>query len=83
MQVNIDEELLQYIADETSGKYFRATNNKSLEEIYSEIDKLEKTKLEELTFYNYEEHFYRFALLALGLLVVEWLLRLTLFRSIV
>jgi len=83
MQVNIDEELLQYIADQTNGKYFRATNNKSLEEIYGEIDKLEKTKLEELTFYNYEEHFYRFALLALGLLVVEWLLRLTVFRSII
>jgi len=83
MQVNIDEELLQYIADQTSGKYFRATDNKSLESIYTEIDKLEKTKLEELTFYQYEEHFYRFALWALGLFLVEWLLRFTIFRSIV
>ncbi len=83
MQVSIDEELLQYIADQTSGKYFRATDNKSLESIYTEIDKLEKTKLEELTFYQYEEHFYRFALWALGLLLAEWLLRVTVFRSIV
>ncbi len=83
MEVTIDEELLQYIADLTNGQYFRATNNKSLASIYGEIDKLEKTKLEELNFYQYDEHFYRFAFMALGLLMLEMLLRLTVFRSFI
>jgi Ca-activated chloride channel family protein len=83
VQVNIDEELLQEIADMTKGKYFRATNNTSLEAIYSEIDQLEKTKVEELTYYQYEEHFYRLAFGALALLALEWLLRLTLYRSFI
>ena len=82
VQVNIDEDLLKYIANETNGKYFRATDNSSLEQIYAEIDQLEKTKLEEITYYQYEEHFYNLVFLALGLLGLEWLLRLTLFRSI-
>ena len=50
-------ELLQYIAAETQGKYFRATNNASLKEIYDEIDKLEKTKVEEFKYYNYQEKY--------------------------
>ena len=54
-QVEIDEELLIEIADVTGGKYFRATDNKKLEEIYNEINKLEKTEIEEFKFYNYEE----------------------------
>jgi Ca-activated chloride channel family protein len=83
VQVNIDEELLQEIADMTKGKYFRATNTTSLEAIYSEIDQLEKTKVEELTYYQYEEHFYRLAFGALALLGLEWLLRLTLYRSFI
>lgn len=81
--VEIDEELMQQIADDTGGRYFRATDNEKLEEIYEEIDALEKTEIEELRFYNYEEKFRPLVLLAGLLLLVEILLRFTLFRSFV
>jgi Ca-activated chloride channel family protein len=83
IQVEIDEELLKEIADATGGKYFRATNNKKLEEIYDEIDKLEKTEIEEFKYYNYEEKFRPLVLLALALLALEFLLRHTLLRSFI
>jgi Ca-activated chloride channel family protein len=83
IQVEIDEKLLKEIASETGGKYFRATNNKKLEDIYDEIDKLEKTEIEEFKYYNYEEKFRPLVLLALGLLVLEFLLRHTLLRSFI
>ena len=83
IQVEIDEELLKEIAEATGGKYFRATNNKKLEEIYDEIDKLEKTEIEEFKYYNYEEKFRPLVLLALALLVLEFLLRHTLLRSFI
>ncbi|MDO5979149.1 VWA domain-containing protein [Flavivirga spongiicola] len=83
IQVEIDEELLKEIAHVTGGKYFRATNNRKLEEIYDEINKLEKTEIEEFKFYNYEEK-YRFLVLLAGLLLlIELLLRFTVFRSFV
>lgn len=81
--VEIDEDLLKNIAKETGGKYFRATNNKKLEEIYDEINKLEKTEVEEFKFTKYEEKFRPLVLLGLGLILVEFLLRNTLFRSFV
>lgn len=83
VQVEIDEELLQEIAEVTGGKYFRATNNKKLEDIYAEINKLEKTEVEEFKFYNYEEKFRPLILLALIFLVLEVLLRSTVFRSFI
>ena len=83
VQVEIDEELLKEIAEVTGGKYFRATNNRKLKEIYKEIDALEKTEVEEFKFYNYEEKFRPLVLLALGLLLFEFLLRSTLFRSFI
>ena len=83
IQVEIDEKLLKEIASETGGKYFRATNNKKLEDIYDEIDQLEKTEIEEFKYYNYEEKFRPLVLLALGLLVLEFLLRQTLLRSFI
>ena len=83
IQVEIDEKLLKEIASETGGKYFRATNNKKLEDIYDEIDKLEKTEIEEFKYYNYEEKFRPLVLLALGLLVLEFLLRHTFLRSFI
>jgi len=83
IQVEIDEALLKEIADATGGKYFRATNNKKLEEIYDEIDKLEKTEIEEFKYYNYEEKFRPLVLLALALLALEFLLRHTLLRSFI
>jgi len=83
VQVTIDEELLQEIADVTGGKYFRATNNQKLKDIYTEINKLEKTDVEEFKFYNYEEKYRSLLLLASFLLLIELLLRYTIFRSFV
>jgi len=83
VQVNIDEKLLQEIADVTGGKYFRATNNQKLKEIYVEINKLEKTDVEEFKFYNYEEKYRPLVLFAGFLLLIELLLRYTIFRSFV
>ena len=83
IKVEIDETLLKEIATATGGKYFRATNNKKLEEIYSEINKLEKTDVEEFKFYNYEEKYRPLVLLAGFLLLLELFLRNTLFKSFV
>ncbi len=82
-QVEIDEKLLEEIADATGGQYFRATNNSKLEAIYDEINKLEKTEVEEFKYYKYEEKFRSLVLLAGVLLLLEWLLRNTLFRSFI
>ncbi|WP_460220203.1 vWA domain-containing protein [Psychroserpens sp. MEBiC05023] len=83
VQVEIDEDLLNEIADVTGGKYFRATNNKKLKEIYNEINKLEKTEIEEIKYTTYDEKYRPLVLIALGLLLLEALLRLTVFRSFV
>lgn len=83
IQVEIDEDLLKEIAEATGGKYFRATNNKKLEEIYEEINKLERTEIEEFKFYNYDEKYRSLVLLAGLLLLMELLLRYTVFRSFV
>ncbi|AMC11403.1 aerotolerance regulator BatA [Lutibacter profundi] len=81
--VEIDENLLQYIAKETGGKYFRATDNTKLKAIYNEINKLEKTEIEEFKYYNYQEQ-YRFLVLLAGLLIViEIILKHTIFRSFI
>jgi len=82
-KVEIDEKLLEEIADVTGGKYFRATNNEKLGEIYEEINKLEKTEIEEFKYTNFEEKFRPLALLAGLLLLLEFLLRNTVFRSFV
>jgi Ca-activated chloride channel family protein len=82
-QVEIDEDLLSEIADVTGGKYFRATNNKKLAEIYNEINKLEKTEIEEKKYYNYEEKYRPLVLLAGLLLLLELILSNTIFRSFV
>jgi len=83
IQVEIDEDLLKEIANVTGGQYFRATDNRKLKEIYKEIDKLEKTDVEEFKFYNYEEKYRPLVLLAGILLLIELLLRFTIFRSFV
>ncbi|WP_194766198.1 vWA domain-containing protein [Tamlana sp. I1] len=83
VQVEIDEDLLKEIAQVTGGKYFRATNNEKLEEIYGEINKLEKTEVEEFKYYNYQEMYRPLVLLAGLLLLIELLLRFTVFRSFV
>lgn len=81
--VEIDEDLLKEIAEVTGGKYFRATNNKKLKDIYDEIDKLEKTEVEEFKYTNYEEKYRPLILLAGILLLLELLLKYTLFKSFV
>jgi Ca-activated chloride channel family protein len=83
VKVEIDEVLLKEIAKVTGGEYFRATNNKKLQEIYTEINKLEKTEVEEFKFYNYDEKFRFFALIGLGIFLLELLLRFTVFRSFI
>ena len=82
-QVEIDEKLLKEIAKETNGKYFRATNNDKLAQIYAEIDKLEKTKIEEFKYYNYQEMYRVLVFLALSLLLLEFLLKNTVFKSFI
>ncbi len=82
-KVEIDETLLKKIAEETGGKYFRATNNKKLEEIYNEINKLETTEIEEFKYTQYEEKFRPYILFAFGLVFLELLLRYTLFKSFI
>ena len=82
-QVEIDEALLKEIASETEGKYFRATDNTSLKKIYDEIDKLEKTKIEEFKYYNYQEKYRFFVFLGLSFLLLEFILRNTLFKSFI
>ncbi len=83
MKVEIDEKLMKEIAAMTGGKYFRATSNQSLTSIYNEINKLETTEVMEQRFYNYDEKYRSLALLALGLVVLELLLRKTIFRSFI
>jgi len=83
VEVEIDEALLTKIADQTGGKYYRATNQEKLVEIYDEIDALEKTEIEEEKFYDYQELFKPLVILGLGLLLFEFILRNTLFRSFV
>ncbi len=82
-KVEIDEELLKEIANQTGGIYFRATDNKKLEEIYAEINKLEKTEIEEFKYYNYEEKYRILVIIAIGLIALEWIGRNTLFKSFI
>ena len=82
-KVEIDEELLKEIANETGGIYFRATDNKKLEEIYEEINKLEKTEIEEFKYYNYAEKYRILVLIALSLIILEWIGKNTLFKSFI
>ena len=82
IQNKIDEEMLTQVASITDGEYFRATSNKSLKEIYENIDQLERTKIEVMEFHRYTELFYDFVLAALGLLLLEVLLSGFVFRKI-
>ena len=81
--VEIDEPTMQEIATKTKGKYFRATDNKSLDNIFKEIDKLEKSKLITKEIVNKPDLFFWFVLLGGFLFVIEIVLRLTYYRSII
>ena len=80
MKVEIDEPLLKQIAAETGGKYFRANDNTKLAEIYSEIDRMEKTRTTVDSFPIYKDLFPRFAIWALVCLLLEILIRFLLRR---
>lgn len=82
IKVEIDEELLQSIADLTGGKYFRATDNEALKEIYAEIDKMEKTKVDLSVYTRKNEEFLPFAIAAALIFLLELLFRYLVFRSI-
>ncbi|KJJ85733.1 aerotolerance-related membrane protein BatA [Candidatus Omnitrophus magneticus] len=82
VEIEIDDELLKKIADTTGSVFFRATDTKSLWDIYKEIDKLEKTKIEEVGYNRYDELFEIFLFPALIILLLEIILSNTLFRRI-
>lgn len=82
VDVEIDEKVMSDISNMTGGKYFRATNKESLITISKEIDKMEKTITSEKSFTNKAEHFLPFALIGAILLLLEFILRYTIFRSI-
>ncbi|OFX51764.1 MAG: aerotolerance regulator BatA [Bacteroidetes bacterium GWB2_41_8] len=82
VEVKIDEETLQKIAATTDGKYFRATNNNKLAEIYQEIDKLEKSKIDVKEFSKKEEGYMKYALFGALLLLAAIFLKTTIFRNI-
>ncbi len=82
MKVEIDEPLLKQIAQTTGGEYFRATNKKKLEEIYRKIDKLEKTKIKVKEMSKKTDQYIWFGITALVLLLVEFVLRHTIYRNI-
>ena len=75
VEVKIDEPVLREIAQTTGGKYFRATSNQSLEDVYNEINQLEKSELKSTKLYNYEEYFRFFLWIALGVLILDAALR--------
>jgi Ca-activated chloride channel family protein len=81
MKVDIDEGTLSKIASITGGKYFRATNNETLKEIYTQIDKLEKAKIDVTQYRKKTEMFLPWTIIALVLLSLEFLLKNTLFKG--
>ncbi len=82
VEVNIDEALLKEVAEMTDGRYFRATSNKKLQEIYQEIDKLEKSKIDVTEFRKKNEEFLPYALLALAFIILEIFLRNTVLKTL-
>jgi len=82
VEIEIDEELLENIAEMTGGEYFRATDTESLWGIYKEIDKLEKTEIEEIGYMHYNELFSIFLFPALCLVLIEMILSNTFMRRI-
>lgn len=81
-RVEIDEELLTELSKLTGGKYFRATNEKALEEIYNEIDQLEKTEMEVNVYKRYSEEYRIFLACAIILLLLEWTLKNSFLKSL-
>lgn len=81
-KVEIDTELLKKIAEMTDAKYFRAIDRASLENIYAEIDRLEKTEIEVNVYKRYKDEYRWFLYLGFGLLLISWVLSKTVFRTL-
>jgi Ca-activated chloride channel family protein len=75
VEVQIDEVLLRKVSALTNGKYFRATNKQTLQEVYKEIDRLEKSKIDVTEFSRKKEEFLPFVMLALLFLSLEFVIR--------
>lgn len=82
VEVDIDEDTLKAIAEQTGGKYYRADRTEKLREIYDEIDRFEKTEVEINKYVHYEELFYWLVIAGLALMLVETILRHTVWRKI-
>ncbi len=82
VEVKIDEGLLKQVTEMTDGKYFRATSNQKLREIYAEIDQLEKSKIDVTEFRRKTEEFFPLAIIAFALLALEFIFRKTIFKTI-
>ena len=82
MPVEIDEDILKEISSKTGGRYFRATDNNKLVQVYSEIDKLEKSKIDVRQFTRKEEKFLIPAIIAFTLLALDMLIRQTIYKNI-
>jgi Ca-activated chloride channel family protein len=80
--VEIDEDILKNIAGMTDGKYFRATDNEKLEQVYKDIDKLEKSRIDVRQFKIRDEKFLGFALVAFILIIMEVIIRNTIFKNL-
>lgn len=82
VDVEIDEPMMQQIAEMTGGKYFRAENESKLREIYNEIDQLEKNIVKVMEFHNRPDKFWWVVFAGTLLLILEWILRLTVYKQI-
>ncbi len=82
IDVEIDESLLKEISKTTGGKYYRATNNRALESIYEEIDKMEKTKVEQTVFTTFTDEFFPFVLAGSLIFLLEIVSKITIFRKL-
>jgi Ca-activated chloride channel family protein len=82
VEVKINEPLLREIADKTGGKYFRATDNESLENVYAEIDQLEKSKIDVTEYRKKKEEYLPWVLIGFLLVFLDVILRSTYLRSI-
>jgi len=82
LPVDVDEKTLQKIAEMTNGQYWRATNNRTLKQIYEEIDELEKTRIEVKAYRSYTELFYGWVGLGMLVLMLEWGLSQTFLRKL-
>jgi Ca-activated chloride channel family protein len=83
MPVEIDEAILKDIASMTEGKYFRATDNNSLAQVYSEIDKLEKSKISVKQYNKKEERYMSFGIVAFALFLIEMIARSSLLKNLI